>query len=52
MKKMSKKAFVTKIIKLVIFVFVITLLVFLIKHNWNVDEAFSDISGLLGIKKE
>jgi len=49
---MSKKAFVTKIIKLVIFVFVLILLIFLIKNSWDVNAAFSEISGLLGPKQK
>ena len=43
MKKLGKKAFIGRIIKLVILVIAVVLLVFLIKNDWNVGSAFSEI---------
>ena len=50
MKKISKKAFVIKIAKLIIFAAVVILLFFLIKNNWDVKEAFSNLLSLLRLK--
>ena len=50
MKKISKKAFIGGIIKLVVFILVVILLFFLIKNSWNVGESFNDMLSLLKLK--
>jgi hypothetical protein len=48
MKKISKKAFLFKIIGFVVFVFTIVLLVFLIKNEWDVGAAVNEFIDFIG----
>ena len=50
MKKLGKKAFIGKTIKLAIFVMVLILLFFLIRSGWDVGKAFDDLLSLLRLK--
>ena len=52
MKKLGKKAFLFKIIGLVVFVIVIILLVFLIKNDWNVGTAINEFIEFIKKSKE
>tara|TARA_Y100000031_G_C7968442_1_gene269232 strand:- start:158 stop:310 length:153 start_codon:yes stop_codon:yes gene_type:complete len=47
MKNINKKAFVFRIAYLIIFVLIVILLIFLIRNDWNVGAAFSDMLRLL-----
>ena len=49
MKKLSKKAFVFRIIKLIIFGIVLVFIVFLVKNNWNLKEAVNGVLGLVNL---
>jgi len=50
MKRIGKKGFIVKTIKLAIFVLVIILLFFLIKNGWNVQDAINNMLGFMGIR--
>ena len=48
MKKIGKKAFIFKIIKLLILVIAIIILVFLIKNDWDVGLAIYEFIEFMG----
>ena len=51
MNKIHKKAFVFRIGYFIIFVIVVILLFFLIRNDWDVNAAFSDMANLLRLSK-
>ena len=53
MRGIGKKAFIFRIIGLIVFVIVIVLLVFLIKNDWDVGVAINEFIEFVGkLKKQ
>ena len=50
MRKLSKKAFIIRATKLIVFVIVLIFIVFLVKNNWNLKEAVDNMLGLFNAK--
>tara|TARA_Y100000310_G_scaffold281722_1_gene302390 strand:- start:27967 stop:28137 length:171 start_codon:yes stop_codon:yes gene_type:complete len=48
MNNLGKKAFIFKIIGLIVFVIVIVLLVFLIRNDWDVGVAINEFIDFIG----